>query len=78
MMDIETSPQIMMFSATTSTQLNQLSVDILRKPKRISVERENSTAATVGHVVYPVDQERKTELLSELIAVKTGAKCLCL
>ena len=36
MLDVETSPQIMMFSATTSTQLNQLSVDILRKPKRIS------------------------------------------
>jgi superfamily II DNA/RNA helicase len=76
MMDVETSPQIMMFSATTSTQLNQLSVDILRKPKRISVERENSTAATVGHVVYPVDQERKTELLSELIGRKNWRQVL--
>ncbi|MEZ9063123.1 MULTISPECIES: DEAD/DEAH box helicase [unclassified Vibrio] len=76
MLDVETSPQIMMFSATTSTQLNQLSVDILRKPKRISVERENSTAATVGHVVYPVDQERKTELLSELIGRKNWRQVL--
>jgi len=76
MLDVETSPQIMMFSATTSTQLNQLSVDILRKPKRISVERENSTAATVGHVVYPVDQERKTELLSELIGRKNWKQVL--
>ena len=76
MLDEETSPQIMMFSATTSTQLNQLSVDILRKPKRISVERENSTAATVGHVVYPVDQERKTELLSELIGRKNWRQVL--
>ncbi|XNH06026.1 DEAD/DEAH box helicase [Vibrio cyclitrophicus] len=76
MLDVETSPQIMMFSATTSTQLNQLSVDILRKPKRISVERENSTVATVGHVVYPVDQERKTELLSELIGRKNWRQVL--
>ena len=76
MLDVETSPQIMMFSATTSTQLNQLSVDILRKPKRISVARENSTAATVGHVVYPVDQERKTELLSELIGRKNWRQVL--
>ena len=76
MLDVETSPQIMMFSATTSTQLNQLSVDILRKPKRISGERENSTAATVGHVVYPVDQERKTELLSELIGRKNWRQVL--
>ncbi|MFI3274397.1 DEAD/DEAH box helicase [Vibrio sp.] len=76
MLDVETSPQIMMFSATTSTQLNQLSVDILRKPKRIRVERENSTAATVGHVVYPVDQERKTELLSELIGRKNWRQVL--
>lgn len=76
MMEVETAPQIMMFSATTSSQLNQLSADILRKPKRISVDHENSTAATVAHVVYPVDQERKTELLSELIGRKNWQQVL--
>ncbi|UAB72224.1 DEAD/DEAH box helicase [Vibrio sp. SCSIO 43132] len=76
MMEVETAPQIMMFSATTSSQLNQLASDILRKPKRISVDSENSTAATVAHVVYPVDQERKTELLSELIGRKNWQQVL--
>ncbi|MGC7891166.1 DEAD/DEAH box helicase [Vibrio anguillarum] len=76
MLEVETSPQIMMFSATTSTQLNQLAGDILRKPKRINADRVNTTAATVAHVVYPVDQERKTELLSELIGRKNWQQVL--
>ena len=76
MLEVETSPQIMMFSATTSTQLNQLAGDILRKPKRISADRANTTASTVAHVVYPVDQERKTELLSELIGRKNWQQVL--
>ncbi|HAT8487000.1 TPA: DEAD/DEAH box helicase [Vibrio vulnificus] len=76
MLDVETNPQIMMFSATTSSQLNELSKDILRKPKRIAVERENTTAHTVAHVLYPVDQERKTELLSELIGRKNWQQVL--
>lgn len=76
MLEVETSPQIMMFSATTSTQLNQLAGDILRKPKRINADRANTTAATVAHVAYPVDQERKTELLSELIGRKNWQQVL--
>ncbi len=76
MLEVETSPQIMMFSATTSSQLNQLAGDILRKPKRITVDRANTTANTVAHVVYPVDQERKTELLSELIGRKNWQQVL--
>ncbi|MEF1250999.1 DEAD/DEAH box helicase, partial [Vibrio owensii] len=76
MLDVDTDPQIMMFSATTSTQLNVLARDILRKPKRIEVERANTTAQTVAHVLYPVDQERKTELLSELIGRKNWKQVL--
>ncbi|MBR9874364.1 DEAD/DEAH box helicase [Vibrio sp. J1-1] len=76
MLDVDTDPQIMMFSATTSSQLNLLAKDILRKPKRIEVERANTTAQTVAHVLYPVDQERKTELLSELIGRKNWQQVL--
>ncbi|WP_282066091.1 DEAD/DEAH box helicase [Vibrio rotiferianus] len=76
MMDVDTDPQIMMFSATTSSQLNLLAKDILRKPKRIEVERANTTAQTIAHVLYPVDQERKTELLSELIGRKNWKQVL--
>ncbi len=76
MLDVESDPQIMMFSATTSSQLNTLAKTILRKPKRIAVEAENSTARTVAHVLYPVDQERKTELLAELIGRKNWQQVL--
>ncbi|GLR05818.1 DEAD/DEAH box helicase [Vibrio hyugaensis] len=76
MLDVDTDPQIMMFSATTSSQLNVLAKDILRKPKRIEVERANTTAQTIAHVLYPVDQERKTELLSELIGRKNWKQVL--
>ncbi|NLS13794.1 DEAD/DEAH box helicase [Vibrio sp. SM6] len=76
MLDVNTDPQIMMFSATTSSQLNLLAKDILRKPKRIAVERANTTASTVAHVLYPVEQERKTELLSELIGRKNWQQVL--
>jgi superfamily II DNA/RNA helicase len=76
MMAVNTAPQIMMYSATTSTQVNLLSNDILRKPKRISVDRENTTADTVSHVVYPVEEKRKHELLSELIGKKNWKQVL--
>ncbi len=76
MADVESDPQIMMFSATTSAQLNALAKDILRKPKRIGIEAQNTTAQTISHVLYPVDQERKTELLSELIGRKNWQQVL--
>ncbi|PQJ89006.1 DEAD/DEAH box helicase [Aliivibrio sifiae] len=76
MMEVNTAPQIMLFSATSSAQMNKLASDILRRPKRVSVDRENMTASTIAHVVYPVDEERKTELLSELIGRKNWQQVL--
>ncbi len=74
--DIRTKPQTMLFSATSSPQMNALAADILHKPQRITVTPENSTADTVSHVVYPVDEDRKTELLSELIGKKNWRQVL--
>ncbi|PSU36184.1 DEAD/DEAH box helicase [Photobacterium lutimaris] len=74
--DIRNQPQTMLFSATFSAQMNKLAGEITRKPKRISVSPENATADTVAHVVYPVDQERKRELLSELIGKKNWKQVL--
>ncbi len=76
MSNVKTHPQTMLFSATFSSQMNALAVDILRKPKRISVAPENVTAETIAHVVYPVDEERKRELLSELIGKKNWQQVL--
>lgn len=74
--NIATRPQIMLFSATFSGQMNKFASEILYKPKRIEVTPENSTAQTVAHVVYPVDQDRKRELLSELIGKKNWQQVL--
>lgn len=74
--DIRTKPQTMLFSATSSAQMNALAADILRKPQRITVTPENSTASTVAHVVYPVDEDRKREMLSELIGKKNWPQVL--
>ena len=76
MSDIRTQPQTMLFSATFSSQMNKLAGEILRKPKRISVSPENATADTVAHVVYPVDEDRKRELLAELIGKKNWQQVL--
>lgn len=76
MADIRNHPQTMLFSATFSSQMNVLAGDILRKPKRISVSPENATADTIAHVVYPVDEDRKRELLSELIGKKNWQQVL--
>lgn len=76
MSGVTTKPQTMLFSATFSTQMNKLASEILRQPKRVSVARENVTADTIAHVVYPVEQERKRELLSELIGRKNWKQVL--
>lgn len=76
MSGIGTKPQTMLFSATFSTQMNKLANEILRKPQRISVARENITAETIAHVVYPVDEDRKREMLSELIGKKNWQQVL--
>ncbi|EGU33838.1 DEAD/DEAH box helicase [Vibrio scophthalmi] len=76
MQGVKTKPQTMLFSATFSAQMNKLAGEILRAPKRIAVARENTTAETIAHVVYPVEQERKRELLSELIGRKNWKQVL--
>ena len=73
---ISQHPQTMLFSATSSAQMNALAQDLLRKPKRVIVSAENTTAETVSHVVYPVDEDRKRELLSELIGKKNWQQVL--
>ncbi|MFC1236227.1 DEAD/DEAH box helicase [Vibrio sp. F74] len=76
MSGVSTKPQTMLFSATFSPQMNKLAAEMLNQPKRVSVAQENVTADTIAHVVYPVDQERKYEMLSELIGRKNWKQVL--
>ncbi|MBY6224312.1 DEAD/DEAH box helicase [Ferrimonas balearica] len=68
--------QTMLFSATYPPKMKQLAAELLKKPKMVSVGEENRTAETVAHVFYPVDEDRKIELLSELIGRKNWQQVL--
>jgi superfamily II DNA/RNA helicase len=62
-----TKRQTLLFSATTSPAVNELSHKILRNHQQIKVAKVNSTADTVHHVVYPVEESRKIELFEQLL-----------
>ncbi|MFA5460795.1 MAG: DEAD/DEAH box helicase [Sulfurimonas sp.] len=59
--------QTLLFSATYSDEIKKLSNALLNSPTLIEVERPNRTAQSIKQVVYPVDKERKRELLVHLI-----------
>ncbi|MBU1310300.1 MAG: DEAD/DEAH box helicase, partial [Gammaproteobacteria bacterium] len=63
-----TTRQTLLFSATTSPAVNELSHKILRNHQQIRVAKTNSTADTVNHVVYEVEESRKIELFEQLLA----------
>ncbi len=68
--------QSMLFSATFSSAVNRLANEMMNKPQVISVDKQNTTADTISQVVYPVEQRRKRELLSELIGKKNWQQVL--
>lgn len=59
--------QNLLFSATFSDEIKALADGLLNKPALIEVARRNATADTVAQKIYPVDRERKRELLAKLI-----------
>ncbi|MBI5612524.1 MAG: DEAD/DEAH box helicase [Gammaproteobacteria bacterium] len=59
--------QNLLFSATFSDEIKQLSDTLLNSPVLIEVARRNTAAELVTQVSHPVDRERKRELLSHLI-----------
>lgn len=68
--------QNLLFSATFSSAVKKLANDMLVKPNVISADKQNTTAATVSQAIYPVEQRRKRELLSELIGTKNWQQVL--
>jgi ATP-dependent RNA helicase RhlE len=59
--------QTLLFSATFSDEIKQLSKELLRSPELIEVAQRNTASELVTQVVHPVDKTRKRELLSYLI-----------
>ena len=59
--------QNILISATLSGSVKRLATQILTKPKLIEVDSMGTSADMVEQIVYPVEKEKKTELLSYLI-----------
>ena len=59
--------QNLLFSATFSDEIKQLADGLLNNPALIEAARANATADNIAQKVYPVDRERKRELLAHLI-----------
>lgn len=60
--------QNLLFSATFSDAIKNLAYGLLKSPQTIQAALHNTPAELVSHVVYPVDNKRKRELLSFLIS----------
>ncbi len=60
--------QNLLFSATFSEEIKILADRLLNNPELIEVARRNTSAESVTQHIYPVDRERKRELLSHLIS----------
>ncbi|MDO6721494.1 DEAD/DEAH box helicase [Psychrosphaera sp. 1_MG-2023] len=58
--------QTMLFSATISHAVSGLAHKILKNHVVISAAKQNITADTIEHVMYPVEERRKVELFLEL------------
>lgn len=68
--------QNVLISATLSGAVKRLAEEILHKPKLIEVDSMGTSASSVTQIVYPVDKEKKTELLSFLIGSRNYKQVL--
>ena len=68
--------QNLLFSATFSKQIRDLTGDLLKTPVHIEVSPRNSAAKSVKQVVYEVDKARKSALLSHLVRNKIREQVL--
>ena len=68
--------QNVLISATLSGSVKRLAEKILTKPKLIEVDSMGTSASSVTQIVYPVEKEKKLELLSYLIGSRNYKQVL--
>ncbi len=68
--------QTLLFSATLSQPVKELASRLLKNHTVVSVAKQNAIADTIEHVVYPVGEHDKAELLVELIEEHNWFKVL--
>ncbi len=59
--------QTLLFSATVPEAIDRLAHWALKNPEGISVNRKLSAAETISHVILPVDDRQRFELLAHLL-----------
>ena len=59
--------QTLLFSATFADDIKKLATQLLNSPAEVEVASRNAAADTVSQRIYPVERQRKRELLSYLI-----------
>ncbi len=59
--------QTLLFSATSSPAVNELSHKLLNNHTVLRVNKINAAAETVSHVMYPVEESRKIDLFKSLL-----------
>jgi ATP-dependent RNA helicase RhlE len=64
---LPTQRQTLLFSATMSSNIEQLARSTMKEPKLIEVNRRGSAATMVEQTAYPVAAESKTALLLDLL-----------
>ena len=73
---LPTRRQNILISATLSGSVKRLAEQILTKPKLIEVDSMGTSASSVEQIVYPVEKEKKLELLSYLIGSRNYQQVL--
>ncbi len=68
--------QTLLFSATISQPVKALANKLLTNHELVSVAKQNAIANTVEHVVYPVGEHQKSDLLIELLEQHNWFKVL--
>jgi ATP-dependent RNA helicase RhlE len=68
--------QNLLFSATFSPEIKKLGLSLLKSPQVIEVAVNHTPAERIVQLVYPVDNKRKSELLSFLISSKKWSQVL--
>ncbi|GAC1652199.1 MAG: DEAD/DEAH box helicase [Vulcanimicrobiaceae bacterium] len=59
--------QTLFFSATISKEIAELSKEMLHDPVRVNLQPQVAPALNITQTIYTIDQQRKTDLLVELL-----------
>ncbi len=68
--------QTLLFSATFSREIKTLAAEFMKNPVELQATPQNTAAERVSQIAYPVDKDRKTELLSKLIVEENWQQAL--